>query len=269
MMIRRMKLALAVLVGKTTMPAGRSITVQPDDLFIVSYPRSGNTWMRFLVGNLIDAENPVSFANIERRVPDIHQSDDQHLLQLPRPRVLKSHEYFDPQYRRVINIVRDPRDVAVSYYHYQIKIRRIDEGYPINEFVSRFVAGEVDRFGSWGEHVGSWLGARQGSAGFHLLRYEDLLEEPVGQLERIAAFLSIDCTAEHLNHVVRLSSADRMRQLERSQTQSWEPMKKSRTDKPFVRSASAGQWSALLSPSAAQAIEDAWQTQMELLGYLR
>ena len=40
---------------------------------------------------------------------------------LPRPRVLKSHESFQPHYPSVIYIVRDPRDVAVSYYHHAMK----------------------------------------------------------------------------------------------------------------------------------------------------
>ncbi|MGA2347505.1 MAG: hypothetical protein ABSF93_15935, partial [Candidatus Sulfotelmatobacter sp.] len=46
-----------VLTGRQI--AGRGVTVFPDDIFLVSYPRSGNTWTRFLLGNLIDQNNPV------------------------------------------------------------------------------------------------------------------------------------------------------------------------------------------------------------------
>jgi len=45
------------------------MTVFPDDLFVVSYPRSGNTWTRFLLGNLIYQDEPITFANVERRLP--------------------------------------------------------------------------------------------------------------------------------------------------------------------------------------------------------
>ena len=48
---------------------GRNLTVFPDDVFVTSYPRSGNTWLRFLIGNLAYQEEPVSFANIEGRIP--------------------------------------------------------------------------------------------------------------------------------------------------------------------------------------------------------
>jgi hypothetical protein len=109
---------IRAVLGKN--PAGRRLTVFPDDVFIVSYPRSGNTWIRFLVGNLLDSDDPITFANVESRVHEIYFFSDQQLRALARPRILKSHEYFDPRYRRTIDIVRDPRDVAVSLYYYSM-----------------------------------------------------------------------------------------------------------------------------------------------------
>ncbi len=93
--------------------AGRNLAVYPDDTFIVSYPRSGNTWARFLVANPVYAEQPVTFANIERLIPDCEAMASRYVKRVPRPRIIKSHEYFDPRYKRVIYIVRDPRDVAL------------------------------------------------------------------------------------------------------------------------------------------------------------
>jgi len=267
-MVKRIKLALGVLLGRTTIVAKRSVTVFPDDLLIVSYPRSGNTWTRFLVGNLIYQDKPITFANIERKVPDIYQNSDDELQRLARPRVLKSHEYFDPRYKKVIYVVRDPRDVAVSYYHYHLKIGLIEDEYPMDRYVSRFVIGELDPFGSWGGNVGSWLGARQGTEGFLLLRYEDMLEEPVRELSRITTRLAMHATRERLERAVELSSARNMRRLEIEQAGSWQPLHKSRKDKPFVRSAQAGGWKVELPASAVREIETAWQSQMELLGYL-
>ncbi len=106
-------------------PAGRRLTVFPDDVFLVSYPRSGNTWTRFLIGNLLDQEDPITFANIESRIPEIYFFPDKVLRRLPRPRILKSHEYFDHRYKRVVYIVRDPRDVATSMYHYSRELGRM------------------------------------------------------------------------------------------------------------------------------------------------
>ena len=98
--VQRMFGALAqagrVLTGRQI--AGRGLTVFPDDIFLVSYPRSGNTWTRFLLGNLIYQNDPVTFSNIECRIPEIYFNRDRFLRQLPRPRMLKSHESFQPHY---------------------------------------------------------------------------------------------------------------------------------------------------------------------------
>jgi hypothetical protein len=107
--------------------ARRRLTVFPDDVFLVSYPHSGNTSTRFLIGNLLDQEDPVTFGNIESRIPEIYFFPDKVLRRLPRPRILKSHEYFDHRYKRVVYIVHDPRDVATSMYHYSIKRRNVSD----------------------------------------------------------------------------------------------------------------------------------------------
>src|SRR5450631_2425305 len=131
-------LTLTVL-GKR--PAGRSLTVFPHDVFLVSYPRSGNTWARFLVGNLLHRSDPVTFANVERRVPTIYAWPDRALRSLPR--ILKSHECFDPRYPRVIYILRDPRDVAVSLYFYLLNMRVLSDVYSMDDFVARFIEADV------------------------------------------------------------------------------------------------------------------------------
>src|SRR5438046_5865734 len=91
---------------------GRNFSVYADDTFLVSYPRSGNTWTRFLIANLLHPEIEVGFANIESLVPDTAALSSRTLKRVSRPRVLKSHQYFDPRYTNVVYVVRDPRDVG-------------------------------------------------------------------------------------------------------------------------------------------------------------
>lgn len=258
-----------VLTGRK--PAGRALTVFPDDTFIISYPRSGNTWTRFLVGNLVYQDAPVTFANVESRIPEIYLFPDRVLRGMPRARLLKSHECFDPRYRKVIYIVRDPRDVAVSYYHYAIKLRRIEDGYEVEKFIRRFVTGEFDVqwswAASWSDHVLSWVSMRQGSENFLLLRYEDMLESPEEELAKVAKFLGIDASQERVVRAVQLSSADTMRQLEKRQAENWALTRNTRRDKPFIRGATAGRWRTELPPSSVGVIERAWGPTMERLGY--
>jgi hypothetical protein len=246
---------------------GRNLKVFDDDVFLVSYSKSGNTWARFLVANLVYPHQSVDFANINELTPDPEALSKRHLARVPRPRIIKSHQYFDPRYRHVVYIVRDPRDVALSEYHFRRKRRVLSDAAPIEEFVNRFVTGEITPYGSWGENVASWIYTRRGNPGFLLLRYEDMLENTLAELEKIAAFLKIDAVRDRLVEAVTRSSAQKMRELEKSQAHLWSTTKQTRSDMPFVRVAKAGSWRSELPRQCVAQIERAWGEIMRELNY--
>lgn len=261
-----------VLTGREA--AGPRATVFPDDVYLTSYPRSGNTWTRFLLGNLLNPDEPASFVNIESRVAEIYFNPDRVLRNLPRPRLLKSHEAFRPTYPRVIYIVRDPRDVAVSFYHHNIKAGIIADDYPMDEFIAGFVAAKYDsRWGSWADNVMSWMAMRQGRSSFLLLRYEDMKENTPRELFKVARFLqdagfpNIATSSDKLAQAVELSTPERMRVLEKEQSRKHHQLRRTRQDKPFIRSAKTGGWRSDLSQRSVDLIESEWGSAMRTLGY--
>ena len=249
--------------------AGRTLAVRPDDTFIVSYPRSGNTWTRFLIANLLHPDKSVTFANIEQLIPDAEAQSSRYMKRVRSPRVIKSHQYFDHRYCKVIYIVRDPRDVAVSYYQFARKYRSVQDGSSLESFVSDFVRGRLNSasWGTWGENVGTWTAARHGKESFLLLRYEDLIAGATIELKRLAQFLGIDVSLQHLLDAVNRSSADRMRDLEKTQSDTWVSTKNKRNDIPFIGPASTGNWKAKLTDRSVEEIESAWGALMVQVGY--
>ena len=248
--------------------ACQNVNVFDDDVYLVSYPKSGNTWLRFLIANLI-AKNPkeVSLSGLEKIVPDIYRNTNEELSLIPRPRILKSHESFVPRYKKVIYIIRDPRDVAVSYYHHLIKSKKINEGYPIKKWVEEFVDGHyTPEFGTWKQNVGSWIGARKGDQDFLLISYEQLSGNTLDTLEKISYFLNLNVNVERIKEAILLSSAERMRKIE--EQENWQPSTGDmRSDKRFIRAAKSGGWKQELLPECANFIFRSWEVLIQEMGY--
>ncbi|MBA2540906.1 MAG: sulfotransferase domain-containing protein [Deltaproteobacteria bacterium] len=262
---KRMRAGVDTLLARDR--PGRALEVHDDDSFIVSYPKSGNTWVRFLVANLIHAE-PTDFESMETRVPTIYKHTSRELAGFDRPRVLKSHEYFDPRYPRVVYVVRDPRDVIVSYYHYSLRKGFIGEGHSLEEFGREFVHGRSNKFGTWQENVASWLAARADSPAFLLVRYEDLRSKCAHELSRIARLLGRTTDDATIARAVEASSFERMRALEAKSGGATLHLKHKRADVPFVRKGTVGGWKQELPDSVRASIEGTWAPLMKRLGYL-
>lgn len=266
-MIYGLKVVIQYLLG--TDKAERNFAVYADDTFLVSYPRSGNTWTRFLIANLVYPEKTVSFTNIEKLIPDTSSQSNLVLKRTPRPRIIKTHQYFDHRYPKTIYIVRDPRDVALSYYDFQRKYRQIEDNYPLEHYVDDFVAGRLISadWGTWSENVASWVFTRGRGKDFLLLRYEDMIRDTAAELARIASFLGVEAESERLRKAVELSSAQRMREMEKVESGQWVATRNRRQDIPFVRGAEPGGWRTSLPETCVRQIESAWGELMTTLGY--
>jgi tetratricopeptide (TPR) repeat protein len=86
-------------------------TLYPDDIFITSYPKSGNTWLRFLLANLLKQQDEeIDFHTVHNYVPEVGKQEEI-IKTLRRPRVMKSHAPYISEYPKVIYLIRDGRDV--------------------------------------------------------------------------------------------------------------------------------------------------------------
>lgn len=210
-------------------------TVYPDDLFLVSFPKSGNTWMRFILANLLkgDSEETIDFHTTIKYVPEVgvHQEE---VDALDRPRVLKSHAAYMKAYPKVIYIVRDARDVYVSYYHYLRK--SLPEGMSFSSFLRK----EDMRPCRWHEHVSSWID----QPNVYVARYEDLLADTFTEVNRIVEYWgAYNFSDTEIKRAIEASDFKSMQQLE---AKSGRPFKteneKHIKTETFMRKGAAGDW---------------------------
>jgi len=245
----------------------RNINVLDDDIFLVSYPKSGNTWFRFLIGNLISTEQ-VTFLNMEKLVPAIYGNTNKYLSKIPSPRILKSHEYFDPRYRTVLYLVRDPRAIAVSYFHHAKKFNIIDKSMNFETYLNLFLTGKLDPYGSWKENVGSWLGALSGDQDrFYLIKYEDLIKNTFKELKQIAIFLKVDSDDKRINNAIESSAFEKMRKMEQDQKNEVKVFKNTNLEMPFIRKGKVNDWNAYFNRETLNKINSAFKDIMLQLGY--
>jgi hypothetical protein len=244
---------------------GQNLVVHPDDTFIVSYPKSGNTWTRFLIANLLQLEPPVTRRDMDRLVPAVDGQTRGFFKAMPRPRVIGDHGTFNPQYKNVIYIVRDPRDVVMSEYRFFLESAGIDESYPLTSFVNDFIRGVRSPVGSWAENVLSWLATRGNSRRFLLLHYEDMLSDTAGALADMASFLGIQVAADRLAEAATRSAPDNLTVLHKIRGD--EDRHSRKQDIPVVMPAAAGGWRSTLPEVAVAEIESAWGPLMSKLGY--
>src|ERR1022692_4387394 len=247
---------------------GRMLDVFPDDTFLVSYPKSGNTWIRFLIANLVYPERNPDFTNINQLVPDYEAHSKRSLNRMARARTLKSHQYFDPRYAKVLYIVREPRDVVLAEYHFGIKQRLHGEDYPVAHYVSRFLANDTGHtYGSRFDYVASWYFTRRDGPGFLLVRSESLHSQPMVEMARIAKFLGAPTEDRKLTFAIEQSTGARMRELEKKQMHVFSSTKDTRRDLPYIRVAKAGGWRTNLPKDSVASIEAAWGSLMKDMGY--
>jgi hypothetical protein len=214
------------------------IRIRPNDVFIVSYPKSGNTWVRFLLANLLAPEKQISFRNIEDYVPNIYRSSAT-LEEREGRRYIKTHHPCYDLYPKTVYIYRDGRDALVSYYHYAIGKKVF-----VGSFVDFIFSPFVEQFSSWKEHVTAAFDfASKNPDRILMLQYEEMLRQPLGCAARVTGFLGLRCHDRTIANAVEKSSFDQLKLIE--QTFGGENLIKPLT---FFRSGKSGQWQEYFTP---------------------
>lgn len=185
---------------------------RPDDIFIVTYPKSGTTLLQMILYQLTTDGEP-DFTHIDGVFPwldmDCMRGRVGWHASLPSPRVFKSHLRYGmlPREGRFIYVARDLRGVTASAYHHQYLISGV---YPDRE---QFVRGFLRRwlvFGSWSRHLGSWWPHRK-DPDVLFLTFGQVVRDREGTVRRIADFCGLPLNEEELPRILERSSLDFMK----------------------------------------------------------
>jgi sulfotransferase family protein len=230
------------------------------DALIASYPRSGSTWLRFMLYESLSGA-PSEFRRVDTAIPNIALGRDAAPLLEHGGRLFGTHEVQCDRDRPVVYVVRDPRSVVLSEFAYDLR-REVFFG-DFETFLAAFLKGRANPFGDWGRHVRFWLESEPSRAGhLHLVKFEDLRKDPGSVLHGVLAFLGAEVDPAAAAAAVANNTVEHMR--EKEDRAEWVGV---RTDIRFVNSGSVSGWQERLRPEQIEAIEHAMGGAMARVGY--
>ena len=201
--------------------------LQRADIVVVSFGKSGRTWLRVMVSHLFRVmyrlpENAImgfdNFHNLNKAVPKIFFTHDNYIKDFTGDFSSKQ-PFFN---KRVVLLARDPRDVAVSQF-FQWKFRIKPSKVTINNYppqgsdISLFDFVMGDNGGSMkavNDYLNLWAAEAGKVSAFHLLRYEDLRSNTREELRRLLDFMQVKASDADVAAAVEYSSYENMKKME-------------------------------------------------------
>jgi hypothetical protein len=235
-----------------------------EDIFLASYPRSGNTWLRFVLGEATTGKS-ITFDNVDEVIPELRWHRRGQPIFEDGGRLIKTHEPWRREYRKAIYIVRDPRDVALSQFARSQQLGIVDANF--DNFLPLYLQGQarVHPYGTWAAHVRSWLDsslAREGK--LLVVRFEDLRLNPEEELSRMVRFVNVPATAETIRTALANNSVEQMRAKE---VKSQKLYQSTTEVGRFVRKGAVQGWRSALTPAQQRLFEQYAGPELSRMGY--
>ncbi|KAG1664488.1 Sulfotransferase family cytosolic 2B member 1 [Nymphon striatum] len=200
--------------------SGLEYAPRDSDIFIVSYPKSGTTWMQMIVWLLLNDLEPPKY--IDQLTDDNfleYFAGKEGVSKMKEPRQIKSHLPFDlipfnPK-AKYIHVCRNPFDVCVSLYKHTYGFKKYYFDGSMDEFFEYFHKGEVE-FGDYYSHLSSWY--EQSHPNILFVTFEEMKENIKGVVENIVKFIGGEIEARasqdgFIDKLVKMSKFSEMQKL--------------------------------------------------------
>jgi Sulfotransferase domain len=243
------------------------------DVFLASYPRSGQHWTRFQLFEIL-VGRPADFDTLDNTIPPVGRHHHAPAVLPGGGRLIQTHQRWRSEYKKAILLVRDVRDIVLSDYAWDesLDLTKYLDITDFNAYLRPWLMGatQTPGAGAWHDHLITWLQSPPARKGDLLvIRFEDMRQNTEGALTQMTEFLGVPVDRAAIQCAIANNSVARMRAKEDS-SKKYDPKtvgRKLGEERRFVRKGSVGAWRDRLTEDQVQLIEQYAGEALVRLGY--
>lgn len=250
----------------------RTIETRPGDICYTSFPKSGSTWLANILVRIVNDGGSPGDKTLRDALhwveSSVHYPRSRAEIDAdPSPRIFASHMPYsmalggDPPSNpcRYVYIARNPKDVAVSYFHFESGAPWAGNA-PVawSDWLQMFVSGTLQR-GDWFDHVLGWWRHRD-VENVHFMKYEELLNDFGGELRRLGRFLGHDLSDELVRVIQERTGFEKTKQ------DSFSNLHEIPELSHFYRKGQIGSWKELFTVAESEWFDQVYRERMQGTG---